>query len=579
MKKYIFSAMLLGAAIVSSLTSCDDLLAPESDLVMYEEDNTLSTANDTLYSVVGVLHLMQQVADRTNLLGEIRADLITLTKDASTDLQDLASFNVADGNEYNKPEDYYAIINNCNYFINTVDPNYSKRGTKVFERELAAMRTFRAWAYLQLAINYGKVPFYTEFIGTEVKANEIMNGRCSDLKEICDSLIADLAPWATVKPLSYVGMDEQMFIPTRLMLGELCLWAERYTEAAQWYHDFLTDVNNPRPSNSTENSSYWNTNTKPAEYYFPGYINTFTNSREVIAYIPFERTPFDGTVSQLATIYQSSEDLNNYYYQAKPSNAAIVLSAEQRYYYEYIDEVSHKSDTVSMNDTIFVNDYLYGDLRLISSIDYGTVSSSSSSKYNDNYYDIEKVVDGEVTLYRLQTVYLHYAEALNLAGYPSAAFCILKYGLCEENIEKGYVTTQEVEMAGNLITFNESSFPRERQTAIHDRGCGDSYVNPEYVLPEPTAELASYADTVAFWQPFVEDKIVTESMLECAFEGVRYYDLLRTALRHNDPAILADPISKRNVLVNIPGKADEGEQDLVLREKLMNQSNWYLPLK
>lgn len=571
--------MMVGAAMASSLTSCEDLLAPKSDLVMYEEDNSLSTANDTLYSVMGVCHLMQKVADRTNLLGEIRADLVTLTKDANTDLQDLANFSVAPGNAYNQPQDYYAIINNCNYFINTVDPNYSKRGQKVFERELAVMHTFRAWAYLQLVINYGEVPYYTEFIGTEAKGEEIMNGPRLGIKAVCDSLIADLTPHASVMPLRYVGIDSQWFIPTRLMLGELCLWAERYTEAAQWYHDFLADVNDPRPSYSNYYVSNWLTSTKPSEGIRSGYLNSFSDIDEIISMIFFEDTPFDGTISELPAIYQSSEDFNKYYYQAKPSNASIVQSAAQRYYYVYTDEITHKSDTVSMNDTLFVNSLLYGDLRLWASYDYGTVTSNVSSQFNDNYSDIEKIERGYVLLYRTQTVYLHYAEALNLAGYPSAAFAILKYGLCEENIERGYVDERDVVNAGGLITFNESTFTRQNMTAIHDRGCGDSYANPEYVLPEPADELASYADTVAFWQPFVEEKIVEESMLECAFEGVRYYDLLRTALRHNDPTILAEPISKRDVLTGIPGKDDEGTQDMALLGKLMNQKNWFLPLK
>ena len=62
--------------------------------------------------------------------------------------------------------------------------------------------------------------------------------------------------------------------------------------------------------------------------------------------------------------------------------------------------------------------------------------------------------------------------------------------------------------------------------------------------------------------------IVTELALEGAFEGYRFNDLMRVALRRNDPAYLADPVSRRN-----------GEVDAALREKLMDQRNWYLPLR
>lgn len=582
MKKYIFSAILFSAAVATSLTSCEDMLKPESNLVTYEENHTLSSANDSLYSVMGVIHLMQKVADRTNLLGEIRSDMVSLTDAATTDLKDLANFDVKEGNVYNQPQDYYAIINNCNYFINHADPNYKKRGQSVFQRELAVMHTFRAWAYLQLTLNYGDVPFYTDFISTEEQAEAILQQPHLDMKSICDKLIEDLTPWINVPALSYKGLSDSRwyFIPVRLMLGELCLWSERYEEAAQWYHDFLTDTSKPRPSYSFNGAVYWNTNTRPAyTVYTRGYISGLLDGDEVITYIPFENTPFDGIVSELPTIYTSDQDLNQYYYQAEPSNAAISLSAKQPYYYVYIDEITHMPDTVSMNDTLFINSALYGDLRLYASYNYGTVSSNFSSKYNDHFVDITKIEKSILTIYRLQTVYLHYAEALNLAGYPSSAFAILKYGLCQENIERGYVDEREVALAGNLISFSETSFTPVNSTAIHDRGCGDSYANPEYVLPEPTTELGTYADTAAYWQPFVEEKILDEEMLEGCFEGLRYYDLLRMALRHNDPSILANAISQRDVLQGIPYKEVEGEKNVELYNKLMDKKNWFLPLK
>ena len=65
----------------------------------------------------------------------------------------------------------------------------------------------------------------------------------------------------------------------------------------------------------------------------------------------------------------------------------------------------------------------------------------------------------------------------------------------------------------------------------------------------------------------VEDMIITEMALEGAFEGSRYYDLMRVALRRNDPAYLANPISHR-----------EGTPNEALRSKLMDKTNWYLPL-
>ena len=161
MKKTKYSALVAAMAISASLavSSCADMLQPESDLLMYPEDNRIDTPYDTVYSVVGILHLMEKVVDRTFLLGEVRSDLVSLTGSASKDLQELASSTISVDNAYNNPQDYYAIINNCNYYIANADSTYKKQGVKVFERELSAVHSMRAWTYLQLALNYGEIPF------------------------------------------------------------------------------------------------------------------------------------------------------------------------------------------------------------------------------------------------------------------------------------------------------------------------------------------------------------------------------------------------------------------------------------
>ena len=61
--------------------------------------------------------------------------------------------------------------------------------------------------------------------------------------------------------------------------------------------------------------------------------------------------------------------------------------------------------------------------------------------------------------------------------------------------------------------------------------------------------------------------IIDEMALEGSFEGNRFYDLMRVALRRSDPAYLADPIARRS-----------GSVDNTLRTLLMDANNWYLPL-
>ena len=103
---------------------------------------------------------------------------------------------------------------------------------------------------------------------------------------------------------------------------------------------------------------------------------------------------------------------------------------------------------------------------------------------------------------------------------------------------------------------------------VHARGSGDVEYNDDYCVPQPTSKLASYEDTVNYQIPLVEQMIIDECALEFAYEGKRFYDLMRIALRRNDPAYLADAVAKRN------GKIDDA-----LREKLMDKRNWFLPLR
>ena len=110
-------AGLISAMMLLPMTSCEDFLNTESS---YFSDSTLDNPSDTLYSVVGIINKLQSLSDRTILLGELRGDLSDVTDGANSDLLEIAMFNVSDNNQYNAPHDYYAVINNCNYFLNRI---------------------------------------------------------------------------------------------------------------------------------------------------------------------------------------------------------------------------------------------------------------------------------------------------------------------------------------------------------------------------------------------------------------------------------------------------------------------------
>jgi len=78
------------------------------------------------------------------------------------------------------------------------------------------------------------------------------------------------------------------------------------------------------------------------------------------------------------------------------------------------------------------------------------------------------------------------------------------------------------------------------------------------------------AEQIAYQMDKVEDMIVDEGALEFAYEGIRFYDLMRVALRRNDPAYLADRIYMRR------GEENKDAMKSEIKKDLYTPANWYL---
>ena len=558
-------------------TSCSDFLYDDSDIVVYADTDHLSTDGDTLWSVAGIINKMQVVADRTILFGEVRGDLVSVTANTENDLRDLALFSVKEGNKYNAPEDYYAIINNCNYFLANADTALrNNRNEYIFMKEYAAVKAFRAWTYLQLACVYGRVPLITEPIVSKDQSEQ--DFPMCGIQEICDYFVKDIAPYAEVEMPAYGSIrntDSRLFyFPIYILMGDLNLWLGNYRAAAECYYKYITKRNGknsayPMTTSAVRfmaNDSHW---MSTSDSWSVGFMseNVLANS-ELITMIPGDSIPSEGNYSQLRNLFNTTEG-NEYKESILPTKALYDLSKAQKYCHftsggEYVIAPDGLPDNRS------------GDLRLqsvFSAIDNANIMLNG--KRITNYVTNRKFSTRNIHLYRRSTLYLRLAEALNRAGFPHFAFQILKRGVNNTVIQNEVLPHYPADAAW-LSTFD---FPdllyvlettagqaSENTMGIHSRGCGYSAANTQYEMPTD-ATLSGQA-LIDYQIEKVEDLIVDEEALELAFEGYRFYDLMRVALHRNDDTYLAKRVANR-----------AGQLDAALYSKLSNKSSWYLSLE
>jgi hypothetical protein len=559
----------------SLFTSCSDFLYDDSDIVTYADKNHLTSDADTLWSVAGIMNKLQVVADRTILLGELRGDLVSVTPYADADIRDVASFNIGTDNRYNDIADYYAIVNNCNYFLANADTALrNSRNETIFMKEYAAVKAYRAWTYLQLATIYGRVPLITEPILTKEQGEK--DYRECDIQEICRYFAADIAPYADMDMPDYGAIrntDSRLFyFPIYILLGDLHLWAGNYREAAENYYKYITTRNGKNSSyplstasvRFSPNDSHW-MQTVDGWSYIAFQTENRNGNAELITMIPGDSIPSEGNYSQLRNLFNTTEQ-NEYRESIVPSQSLYLLSAAQKYCHyssggEYVIAPAGLPENRS------------GDLRLqavFTQVDNANIMLNG--KRVTNYVTNGKYATSNVHIYRRAMVYLRMAEALNRAGFPRFAFQILKRGVNNSVMESEVIPYYPADEAW-LRTFN---FPdnmyflettagqtTENTMGLHSRGCGYSAANTTYEMP--TDDALSGDALLQYQIEKVEDLIIDEEALEFAFEGHRFYDLMRVSVHRSDPAYLASRVARRN-----------GTVDAALLQKLSSMDNWYL---
>jgi hypothetical protein len=539
---------IIAILIILCFSSCEDILNVDSARYATVEENTLSSPSDSVSSVLGLLEGMQKIAERYVLFGEMRADLLDVTDFTPAAIRELSNFTVSETSAYANPRDYYDIINNCNYFISRTSGEDSP-----LKNENALAHAIRAWTYMQIVGNWGKASYFTvPLLSVEDTEKDFPT---YGIDAMTDALIADLEPFREAEYPNY-GMvydfrSTQLFIPVKILLADLYLErgasTEDYEQAATCYAEYIDDMvsstsisNQPAIAWSYDNFLQQNFDRAvPMDRWSQVTYASLSNS-ELITAIQMATSASEGLTCQLSG--------RPYYFGA---SAVIHNLWDDQSYVLHYTAVTPAS-----------NYYTTGDLRKQGNIESRVTYTVDgvSVPLLAKIYSMDHIM-----LYRLGTVFLRYAEAVNRAGKPHTAFAVLKYGLNPATfMDETKIPPEEwTDNKPYVTVFNAEKYTG--MTGIHARGCGDAAYDVNYFIGKNEADpLATHADTIQW----VEDAICTELALETSFEGNRFRDLMRIAMRRNDPSFLAERVAAKH----------ENDYDRIYN-LLTDTAKWFLPEK
>ena len=501
-KKWLIalSFVICHLSFSAALTSCSDMLEAESSRQLF--DPTIDQKTDSVFYAYGIMQAMQQLADQYYFQNEMRGDLVRTTSKASTHLKSLASFSADATNKYDSVYLYYKVINNCNYYLAHRDSTLKTGLRNVVINEYAAVASFRAWTYLQLARQYGEAPYITEPVTTisQINANTTMSSWQTILQGEADQLaklkhtypeamltvptfgLASNAVWS-VGQLNWKSdrgdnidkyiQPRRCFIPLNVVLGDLYLELGQYENAAICYFDYLRYVGqnsesfynpsvnyalpmsknynlfSPIFKNLTEFPADFNMDQNDSYYKNTGsWLQSFMHDGlpgDVISYIPMAVNYTMGKTTEVPGAF-------GYDYYGSDNKGAVQLAAALGFGF----------DCPKTEDIQVVPSQAYCDSARRAQYYYVTELTKTNPQYwvsksaplgdaraaivaqgmgaDSSFVYTYKPSTAYIPLYRNTTVWLHLAEALNRMGYPDAAFAILKNGI-HDDIKK-YLHTE-----------------------------------------------------------------------------------------------------------------------------------------
>ncbi len=571
LNKIKYKSLLLLTSVLL-LAGCSDLLDIKSEEVLEAED-MYQNKYDAEVALRGIYGQFIELAEQIVVLNELRADLMDVTDNANQDLRDLNEHNVSAGNVYADPLPMYKVINNCN------DALYHyklmlKAKTLLeddFIRLYSEVASIRSYVYLQLAIHFGTIPYVTEPIDDYKDIADSSNFTKLTLPEVVSELVNFMESEIDSTDL-YITLEQfedetqdvsnTIFINKRFLMGDLYLWNDEYLKAATVYKELLTSF---EPNNYDRYKITWadvlnhdDLNVGYIRYRGDDVLSLVTDADKGWRSI-FTRT--SGTKYEDEWIWAIPYE-NRY----ESTNPFIDLFANQGEG-EYLVKPSE----------LVINDY-WGSQVQSNLIPWDARSDLSwqeidgqkvITKFIENYDPSDQYNrTGYWYINRAALLNLRFSEAANRDGHSRIAYALLNHGISTEYDSIGALDITYLQRTNLPWPYDfDARMDGTGQIPVGVRGPWHRNTGVRGRANLQTRILGEGVDSVAV----LEEQLIEEAALELAFEGHRWGDLVRIALRTNNPSFLADKVA------NKLSEAGNGRAEEV-RTLLATPENWYLKM-
>jgi hypothetical protein len=219
-----------------------------------------------------------------------------------------------------------------------------------------------------------------------------------------------------------------------------------------------------------------------------------------------------------------------------------------------------KSQYIESSDAFGYINTALSDMPVISKFYNASSFSNDGFDPNNGYIENGLAYLPFIVTYRYPHLYLRLAEALNRDGKPTLAFAVLKYGLNYTTLHNPLFVNPD-ELNEPYAKFDLEIFAPNVGTAMRGRGYGIYRDQSVFVIPGQDV-LPEKQDSI----DWVELRILEEMSAETAFEGNRFFDLLRISRRRpNHPEFMAGKV------------ASKYEDAVAMKAELMDINHWFLP--